>query len=117
MPLTINTRSYTIDDASSKNSVIYRDPQATAAQPSIAKLGRIEAKRTPTFNGVTKAEAKVSKTPLISDVPVPALLRAEGSVPVGMDDVELDLLIADFRSLVASAAFVDLVKGGKIYHG
>lgn len=115
MPLSINTRSYTVDTPSA-NSVIYRDPNATFQAPSTAKLGRINAKPNGDYAGNTKSEAKVARTPLVGGRYVPALIRAESSVPVGTPDADLDLMIADFRSLVASTAFVDLVKNGKIYY-
>lgn len=115
MPLVINTRSYTIDQTAN-NAVVYRDPNATAQKPSTSKLGRTAAKPSGLSAGSTKAEAKVSRVTDVSGKFLPALIRADASVPVGMSDVDLDLMIADFRSLVASAAFVDLVKGGKIYY-
>lgn len=115
MPLTINTRSYTVDTPSA-SAVLYRDPSSTFQAPSTAKLGRINAKPNGQSAGNTKSEAKVSRSPLVGGRYVPALIRADSSVPVGMLDADLDLMIADFRSLVASTAFVDLIKGGKIYH-
>lgn len=116
MPLTINTRSYTADTQAT-NAWIYRDANATAAQPSTLKLGRTPAKPTSDFAGVTKAEAKVSKTPMVGGKALPALIRAESSVPVGTLDADVDLMIADFRSFVAGAAFADLIKKGSIYYG
>lgn len=115
MPLVINTRSYTVDTPSA-SSVIYRDPNATFQAPSTAKLGRIAAKPSGDYAGNTKSEAKVSRTPLVAGKYLPALIRADSSVPVGTADADVDLMIADFRSLVASTAFVDLIKGGKIYY-
>lgn len=117
MPLTINTRVYTIDDASNKGSVIYRDPSATAALPSIALLGRTDPVPNASFNGVSKGEFRLNKMTAVGEKNWPLVLRASSSFPVGADDAAVDLSIADFRAFVASQAFVDLVKGGKVYHG
>lgn len=117
MALVINTRSYTIDDASSKGSVTYRDPSSTAGLPSTAILGRTDPVPTASFNGVSKGEFRLNKMTAVGERNWPLVLRASSSIPVGSDDAAIDLLIADFRSFVMSANFVDLVKGGKIYHG
>lgn len=117
MALTINTRTYTIDDASSKGSVTYRDPSSTAGLPSTALLGRTDPVPTATFNGTSKGEFRLNKMTAVGERNWPLVLRFSSSIPVGSDDAAQDLIIADFRSFVASTAFVDLVKGGKVYHG
>lgn len=117
MALVINTRSYTIDDASSKGSVTYRDPSSTAALPSTAILGRTDPVPTASFNGVSKGEFRLNKMTAVGERNWPLVLRASSSIPVGSNDAATDLLIADFRAFIASTAFVDLVKGGKVYHG
>lgn len=115
MPLTINTRAYTVDTVAAQ-AVTYRDPSATALLPSTFRLARTDPKPTANFPGVSKTEAKVTKRVAVNGVTWPALLYVGSSTPAGMADADLDLLIADFRSYVASTAFVDLIKGGKIYH-
>lgn len=117
MPLTINTRTYTAD-TQANNAWIYRDSASTAAHPSGLKLGRTPPKAVAGFAGQSKSECKFTKTMAIgvAATPLPAIIRAESSIPVGMVDADLDILIADFRSYVASTAFADLVKTAKIYH-
>ena len=115
MPLTVNTRTYTADQQNN-NAWSYRDSASTAALPSALRIGRTPPKASGMFPGQSKTDAKFNKTVVVNTLPLPAIIRAESSTPVGMPDAELDVLIADFRSFVASTAFVDLVKGGKIYH-
>lgn len=115
MSLTINTRTYSADTPAN-NAWIYRDANATAARPSTLRMARTPPKPTPTFQGQSKTEVKLAKTVEVNLMSLPALIRAESSVPVGMAGAELDTLIADFRSIVASPAFVSLVKDGTIYH-
>lgn len=117
MSLTINTRVFTIDDASSKGTVIYRDPSATAALPSTVLLGRADPVPNASFNGVSKGEFRLNRMTAVGEKNWPLVLRASSSFPVGANEAAVDLGIADFRSFVASQAFEDLVKGGKIYHG
>lgn len=115
MPLVINTRSYTAD-TQVNNSWMYRDPASTAGLPSTLRIARTAPVATPSFPGQAKGEAKFTKMFMVNLKPLPALIRAESSIPVGLTAAEQDVLIADFRSFVASSAFVDLVKEGKIYH-
>lgn len=116
MALPINTRSYTVDDTSTKGRVIYRDPSSTAGLPSTALLARVDPMPTGTFNGVSKADFRLDKVTTVNEKNWPLIIRLSSSLPVGTPDADSDLIIADFRAFVASAAFVDLVKGGKIYH-
>lgn len=115
MPLIINTRSYTVDNVAAQ-AVTYRDPSATALLPSSFRLARTDPKPTANFPGVSKAEAKVTKRVAVNGATWPALLYTGSSIPAGIEEADLDLLIADYRSYVASTAFAELIKGGKIYH-
>lgn len=115
MPLVVNTRSFTVDNIAAQ-AVTYRDPSATALLPASLKLARTDPKPTTSFPGVSKTEAKISKKAVVASVAWPALIRMETSIPAGMADVDLDLLIADFRSFTASTAFAALVKQGTIYY-
>lgn len=115
MPLTINTRTYSAD-TQQNNAWFYRDSASTAALPSMLRIARTPPKATPTFNGQAKSECKFTKQTTVADKPLPAIIQAGSSIPVGMPDAEVDVLVADFRSFVASTAFVDLVKSAKIYH-
>lgn len=115
MPLVINTRNFAVDSVAAQ-AVTYRDPSATALLPAVARLARTDPKPTANFPGVSKTEAKISKKVMIGAASWPLLLRLDASIPAGTADADLDLLIADFRSLVASTAFASLVKGGTIYY-
>lgn len=117
MPLTINTRNYTVDDASTKGTVVYRDPSSTAALPSTSILSRTDPVPTAVFAGVSKGEFRLNKMTAVGDRSWPLVIRCSSSFPVGAAEAAIDLEIADFRSFVASAAFVDLVKGGKVFYG
>lgn len=115
MPLTINTRTYTADTPAN-NAWYYRDSATSAALPSVLRIARTTPKASGNFPGQAKSEVKFSKQTIVGELPLPAIIRAESSIPVGMSDAEQDVLIADFRSFVASTAFVDLIKAAKIYH-
>lgn len=114
MALVVNTRSYTIDSVAAQ-AVTYRDPSSTALLPSVLRLARTDPKPTANFPGVSKAEVKISKRATVGAATWPALIRAESSIPAGISATEHDLLIADFRSFVASTAFANLMKDGVIY--
>lgn len=115
MPITINTRTYSAD-TQVNNAWIYRDSASTAALPSSLRIARTAPVATASFPGQSKSECKFTKMMMVGLKPLPALIRAESSIPVGMLPADQDVLIADFRAFVASAAFVDLVKDAKIYH-
>lgn len=117
MPLTINARAYTIADTSQKGAVGYDDPSSTSVAPSRFRLAKTDPKPTNTFKGVARGEAKFTKSVDVgAGVMAPAIMLCDRSIPVGTSQAAVDLLVADFRSFVASTAFADWVNSGRIYH-
>lgn len=113
MSLTINTRSYNADLATSSNLQPYNGPANTITVKDRLELGRTYPKPTKTFSGVARARVKQVKTlnltnaltttgELISDHSV--------SVPVGTAPADIDTFCADQASWWANAAAKTLLK-------
>lgn len=115
MPLTINAVTYAIDNPTA-NAVTYRNPSSTLTHKRLLKLGRTDAKPTPSNPGVTRAEGKVTAYVDAGSRIDPLIIGFSTSTPVLAVAADIDSVIAEFRALVASTQFVDLIKGGMIYH-
>lgn len=115
MPLTINTVTYAIDNPTA-NAVVYRHPSSTLTHKRTLKLGRTDAKPTATNPGVTRAEGKVTAYVDAGSRIDPLIIGFTSSTPVMSNVADVDAAIAEFRAFVVSTVFVDLIKGGSIYH-
>lgn len=115
MPLTINTRAFSFDGIGN-NQVTYRDPSATASSPSTCRLTRIDPIPQGSFPGVTKTDARLSRRCIVGEANWPAVVFAGSSIPANATPEFRALLLADFRSLVASAEFADMWNSGTIMH-
>jgi len=113
MSLTINTRVYTADLASSGNAQPYVGPANTITVVDKFELGRTQPKPTKLFSGVARARVKQSKTlSLTGALTTTGVLISnhEISVPVGAASADIDVFCADQASWWANAAAKTLCK-------
>lgn len=104
MSLTINTRSYNLDrqtpDANS-----FAGPSHTITTNDKFEMKRVYPKASNGFRGVARPTAKLTKTVTINSVTgetADAIVTLSASLPVGMTEAAIDVLLADFSSFCAS---------------
>lgn len=100
-----NTRTYAVDRVQ-PDSVAYAGPAKTLTDKDDLVLSRIYPKPTSAFAGVAKPSVKRSKTVVVNSAlgtKADAIVRFEGSLPVGISDADVDALLADFASWLATA--------------
>jgi len=113
---TINTKTYSQDKVEA-NKVTLAGPSHTVSDKQTLSLARVAPKPSGTNPGVARSEGKFTRsavTNVTTGAKADIILAAASSVPVGAAVATLDDVIADFRSWVASADFVNHVKNGKI---
>lgn len=113
---TYNTKSY-VQDRVEPNKVTLVGPSHTVSDIQNVAFGRTAPKPSGASLGVARGEVKCVRTGVINastGAKANAQLSTSISVPVGFNPATLDDLIADYRAVVASADFVNLVKNGKV---
>lgn len=117
MPITVNTKSWSLDKAEPDAQQL-SGPSNSFAKKEVVRLARTMPKATKSDPGTARAELKTTHTlnRVVGSVTTPSdvILRAGSSVPVGVSDADLDVAIDDFRAFIASTHFVDLVMRGKV---
>lgn len=112
MSLTVNAKTYTANSFQ-KDIVIYSGPLKTVSVMDDLKLGRTAPKPVTGFSGVGRVTSKNTRTLTLTGAQTPkgeAIIEVNVSVPVGAADADVDALLNDYGSHVASAAFKTLVK-------
>lgn len=112
MSLTINAKAYAAD-RNTPDAVVYVGPAHTFSHADKAELKRVMPKPTSTFEGVARPNFKVSRTVTINattGATATAIHSGDNSLPVGMTDGDIDLLLADLASFYGSAAAKALFK-------
>lgn len=113
MSLTINTRVYTADLASSANTQPYVGPANTITVKDRFELSRTQPKPTKVFSGVARARVKQVKTFTLTGALTTTgdfISNQEISVPVGAAAADIDTFCADQASWWANAAAKTLLK-------
>lgn len=113
MSLTINTKTYTADAATSANSVPYNGPAQTIAIKDRLELGRVPPKSTTVFSGTARSRAKLTRTHTLTGAKTisgDSIFDVSTSVPVGTSDANVDTMCDDYAAYLASAAFKSLIK-------
>lgn len=112
MSLTINAKTYSADSFE-KDQVVYKGPAHTSSIKDLMSLSRVEPKPTPSFSGVARAQAKLTRTHALTGVLTPAhdsISVLQHSVPVGASGADIDAICNDLGAFVASASYKDLLK-------
>jgi hypothetical protein len=113
MTITVNTKAYNADVASSPNSLPYFGPAQTVSVSDKFDLYRTAAKPTKDFSGMARARVKLSRTATLTSALTPtglATVDCNFSIPVGMASADVDALIADIAAGLAQQWTKDLVK-------
>lgn len=112
MSLTINAKTYSADSYQ-QNIVGYIGSLKTVSVKDDVVLKRTQPKSTPVFSGVGRTQAKLTRTVTLTAALTPtgdAILSIDVSVPVGMASADVDSMLNDMGSFLASAAFKTHVK-------
>lgn len=116
MSLTINAKTYNAD--SFQQSVVgYIGSAKTVSVKDDVQLKRTAPKATGTFSGVGRTQAKLTRTLTLTGALTPsgdAIVSIDVSVPVGYASADVDALLNDFGSFLASASFKAHVKSQQI---
>jgi len=116
MALTVNAKTYAAD-AFGSNSVGYIGPLKTNSVKDDLVLRRTAAKPTKLFSGVSRAQAKLTRTHTLTGALTPtfeSISDVQVSIPVGTAAADIDAICADLGAYIASTAFKDLLKTQKI---
>jgi hypothetical protein len=116
MSLTINAKTYTADSFG-VNAVGYIGSLKTVSVKDDVSLKRTAPKVTTVFSGVGRTAAKMTRTLTLTGALTPqsdALVEISVSVPVGFAGADVDSLLNDMGSFLASASFKTHVKSQQI---
>lgn len=116
MALTINAKTYTADSFS-KDNVGYIGTLKTVSVKDDVKLLRTAPKPTAAFSGVGRTTAKLTRTLTLTGALTPsgdAICSIDVSVPVGYTGADVDSILNDMGSFLASASFKTHVKSQQI---
>lgn len=116
MSIVFNTKTYS-GDSFAMNSVGYVGVGKTASVKDDLLLSRSAPKPTDTFSGLSRTEAKLTRTLTLTGaktVTGEAKVRVLVDVPVGYASADVDTLLNDAGALVAGADFKNHVKQQKI---
>lgn len=116
MSLTINAKTYTAD-AFGSAAVGYIGSLKTVSVKDDVRLSRVAPKPTSTFSGVGRTNAKMTRTLTLTGALNPtwdAILDISVTVPVGYASADVDSLLNDMGSFLASASFKTHVKSQQI---
>lgn len=116
MSLTFNTKTYA-GDSYAVNSIGYTGAAKTASVKDDLLLSRSTPKPTDTFSGLSRTEAKLTRTLNLTGAKTTtgeAKVRISVDVPVGYAAADVDTLLNDTGALLSGADFKTHVKQQKI---
>lgn len=116
MSLTINAKTYTADSFNS-NQIGYIGTAKTVSVKDDVVLRRTAPKATDVFSGVGRTSAKMTRTLTLTGAKTSvgdAILEISVSVPVGFAGADVDTLLNDMGSFLASASFKTHVKSQQV---
>lgn len=114
--LTINAKTFTADSFGA-NAVGYLGPAHTLSVKDDVRLARTAPKPTTVFSGVGRTTSKLSRTLTLTGALTTtgdAILEINVSVPVGAASGDIDSILNDMGSFLASASYKTHVKGLQI---
>lgn len=112
MSLTINTKTYTADSFQ-KDQIGYYGPARTLTMKDDLKLSRTAAKPTETFSGMSRVDAKLTRTLTLTGAKTPlgdAIMDVPVAIPVGASAADVDAICNDMGAFISSASFKTFVK-------
>jgi len=112
MSLTFNTKTYTADSFQ-KDSVGYYGAAKTVSVKDDLKLSRVAAKPSATFSGMSRTEAKLTRTVTLTGALTPTgdeILGINVAIPIGTSATDVDALLNDMGAFLSSASFKTHVK-------
>jgi hypothetical protein len=116
MSLTINAKTFT-PDSFQKDSVGYSGPAHTLSAKDYARLLRAAPKPTTEFSGVGRTSAKLTRTLTLTGALTTShdgILDVAVSIPVGAASADIDSMLNDMGSFLASASFKTHVKNQQV---
>jgi hypothetical protein len=116
MSLVFNAKTYTADKFGAE-AVGYTGAAHTLSVKDDLQLSRTAAKPTTVFSGVSRTQAKMTRTFTLTGALTPtgeAILKIDVSVPVGAASADIDALLNDLGAFLSGADFKTHVKGQKI---
>jgi hypothetical protein len=117
MTITLNTKAYNADVASSPNSVPYLGPSNTFSVMDKLDLYRTMPKATKEFSGIARSRLKVSRTLTLTGALTatgPLTIDISMNVPVGAASADVDSALADVAAAYAQQWVKDLAKNGDL---
>jgi len=116
MSLSVNAKVYALD-SNTANYATYAGPLNTLSVKDIVKLSRVAAKPTVNLSGVSRTDAKLTRTLALTGAVTSAhdaISDFSMSVPVGAASADIDAMLNDMGAYIASAAFKTHVKAQAI---
>lgn len=116
MSLTINAKTYNADSFQ-QNAVGYIGSLKTVSVKDDVSLRRTAPKVTDVFSGVGRTAAKLTRTLTLTGAKTltsDAIVDISVSVPVGYASADVDALLNDMGSFLASASFKAHVKSQQV---
>lgn len=113
MSITLNTKVYTADAATSPDSIPYVGPNQTLSRVDQLLLARTRPKPLKTFSGVGRSRFKMTRTlDLTGALTATGLASIDSSfnLPVGAASADVDSLIADAAAALTQQWIKDLAK-------
>lgn len=117
MSLTINAKTYSLD-SSLKDAAGYTGTLKTVSVKDDVRLNRVAPKPTVSFSGVGRTSAKLTRTLTLTGSLTPAwdaIVDIQVTVPVGYASADVDSMLNDMGSFLASASFKTHVKSQTVY--
>jgi len=112
MSWTFNTKVYTADQYG-LDAVGYAGVLKTLTVADDLQLSRVPAKPTSVFSGVSRTQAKMTRTLTLTGALTPtgkAILSINVSIPVGAASADIDALLNDMGAALSHANFKTHVK-------
>lgn len=116
MALTINAKTFNADSFQ-KDSVGYIGSGKTVSTKDDVKLARTAPKPTDVFSGLGRTQAKMTRTFTLTGAKTTAgdaILTIDVAIPVGYASGDVDTLLNDMGSFLASASFKTHVKSQQV---
>jgi len=113
MTITVNTKAYVADVASSPNSIPYKGPGATLSNLDQFDLYRTTPKPTKEFSGMARSRVKLSRTLTLTGALTskgPLTIDVQINVPVGASGTDVDDALDDIAAGLAQTWAQELAK-------
>lgn len=112
MAFTVNAKVYSAD-AIQKDAIGYVGPANTLSVKDQLRMSRVAPKPTSLFSGVSRVEAKLTRTLALTGALTPThdgIFAVPISIPVGAASADIDTMCTDMGTFIGSAAFKTFVK-------